>query len=95
MKLLYGTGNLAKLSVMKSLLQALEIELIGLNDLKGEGISIPAVSEDGNTPMENARKKAEAYYQAFQMPVFSCDSGLYFDNVPDEIQPGEIGRAHV
>ena len=22
------------------------------------------------------------------MPVFSCDSGLYFDNVPDEIQPG-------
>ena len=88
MKLLYGTGNLAKLSVMKSLLQALEIELIGLNDLKGEGISNPAVSEDGNTPMENARKKAEAYYQAFQMPVFSCDSGLYFDNVPDEIQPG-------
>ena len=22
------------------------------------------------------------------MPVFSCDSGLYFDQVPDEIQPG-------
>ena len=22
------------------------------------------------------------------MPVFSCDSGLYFENVPDEIQPG-------
>lgn len=24
----------------------------------------------------------------FICPVFSCDSGLYFDNVPDEIQPG-------
>ncbi len=22
------------------------------------------------------------------MPVFSCDSGLYFDGVPEEIQPG-------
>lgn len=22
------------------------------------------------------------------MPVFSCDSGLYFDDVPDEVQPG-------
>ena len=29
-----------------------------------------------------------AYYQVFKMPVFSCDSGLYFDEVPDEIQPG-------
>ena len=29
-----------------------------------------------------------AYYEAFQIPVFSCDSGLYFDNVPDEVQPG-------
>ena len=28
------------------------------------------------------------YYEAFQIPVFSCDSGLYFDNVPDEVQPG-------
>ena len=46
------------------------------------------VSEDGNTPLENARQKALAYYRAFHIPVFSCDSGLYFDNVPDEIQPG-------
>lgn len=40
------------------------------------------------TPLENARLKAMAYYEAFQIPVFSCDSGLYFDNVPDEVQPG-------
>ena len=36
----------------------------------------------------NAEIKAKAYYEAFHMPVFSCDSGLYFDNVPDEVQPG-------
>lgn len=88
MKLLYGTGNLAKLSAMNSRLERLGIELIGLNDLKVEGYSIPEILENGNTPLENARLKATAYYEAFQMPVFSCDSGLYFDNVPDEVQPG-------
>lgn len=88
MKLLFGTGNQAKLAAMKNRLEKTGIELIGLCDLKAEGRSIPEVSENGNTPLENARLKALAYYEAFQMPVFSCDSGLYFDNVPDEVQPG-------
>ena len=88
MKLLYGTGNLAKLSAMKNRLEQLDIELIGLNDLRAEGKIVPKVIEDGNSPLENARLKAMAYYKAFQIPVFSCDSGLYFDNVPDEVQPG-------
>lgn len=88
MKLLYGTGNPAKLDAMKRRLEKLGIEVIGLYDLKAEGAAIPEVPEDGNTPLENARQKATAYYKAFQMPVFSCDSGLYFDDVPEEIQPG-------
>ena len=88
MKLLFGTGNLAKLSVMKHRLEKIDIELIGLGDLKAAGKNIPKVLENGDTPLENARLKALTYYEAFQMPVFSCDSGLYFDNVPDEVQPG-------
>ena len=88
MKLLYGTGNQAKLSVMKNRLEKIGIELIGLNDLRAEGKIVPEVIEDGNTPLENARLKAMAYYEVFQIPVFSCDSGLYFDNVPDVVQPG-------
>ena len=88
MKLLYGTGNAAKLAAMKRRLEILNIELIGLKDLKEQGYLIPEVSEDGRTPLENARQKATAYYKAFHIPVFSCDSGLYFDNVPDEVQPG-------
>ena len=88
MKLLYGTSNLAKLDTMNSRLGQLGIELIGLNDLKEKGYGIPDVLENGDTPLENARLKAMAYYKAFGMPVFSCDSGLYFDNVPDEVQPG-------
>lgn len=88
MKLLFGTGNQAKLAAMKSRLESIGIELIGLSDLKAGGKRIPEVAENGNTPLENARKKALVYYEAFQMPVFSCDSGLYFDHVPDEVQPG-------
>ncbi len=85
MKLLYGTKNPAKLSAMQKKLKELGIVLIGLNELN---CGIPSVPEDGFTPLENARQKAEAYYNAFKLPVFSCDSGLYFDNVPEEIQPG-------
>lgn len=81
MKLLYGTGNQAKLSAMRSRLKQLDIELIGLDDLRAEGKTIPQVVEDGKSPLENARLKAIAYYEAFNIPVFSCDSGLYFDNL--------------
>ena len=58
MKLLYGTGNLAKLSAMRNRLEQLDIELIGLNDLRVEGKNVQEVKEDGNTPLENARLKA-------------------------------------
>ena len=88
MKLLFGTGNPAKLSVMQERLASLEIELIGLQDLKEKGMVIPTVPENGITPLENARQKAMAYFEAFHMPVFSCDSGLYLDGVPEEMQPG-------
>lgn len=88
MRLLFGTGNQAKLSAMKSKLEKIGIELIGLNELRAKGKSIPEVLENGNTPLENAKMKALAYYEDFQIPVFSCDSGLYFDHVPDEVQPG-------
>lgn len=85
MKLLYGTGNPSKLRAMRGMLSELDIEILGLKDMSGEP---PRVAEDGATPLENARKKAFAYYEVYGIPVFSCDSGLYFDNVPQEDQPG-------
>lgn len=88
MKLLYGTGNAAKVSVMRQYLSGLDLEIISLQDLKTEGKEIPEVKEDGASPLENAKEKALAYYQAFQMPVFSCDSGLYIEGIPEEEQPG-------
>lgn len=88
MKLLYATGNPAKFTAMQNRLSELGIELISLRDLRAQEIRIPDVPETGSTPLENARQKALAYYEAFRMPVFSCDSGLYFEDVPEEIQPG-------
>lgn len=85
MKLLYGTKNPSKISVMEKKLKQIGIEVTGLDSLN---TVIPDVLEDGNTPLENARKKAHAYYNAFKIPVFSCDSGLYFDNLPAHLQPG-------
>lgn len=84
MKILYGTGNEAKLGAMQRRLAPLGIELMGLRDLNRD---IPVIEECGKTPLENARIKAKAYYKEFQMPVFSCDSGLYFEQVPREEQP--------
>lgn len=66
MKILYGTGNPAKLDAMRKRLEPLAIELIGLKDLSRE---IPDILEQGTTPLENARQKAVAYYKAFHIPV--------------------------
>jgi 8-oxo-dGTP diphosphatase len=103
MKLLYGTGNAAKLEVMRRALAGLvtgselsareggefymgePLEILGLSDMEREA---PPVPEDGSSPLENARQKALAYYAFFGVPVFSCDSGLYFEGLPEAIQPG-------
>lgn len=85
LKLLYGTGNPAKLQAMREALSPLNLEIIGLADMDREPSPVP---ENGNNPLENACEKAMAYYRFYGVPVFSCDSGLYFDNVPDEEQPG-------
>ena len=84
-KILFGTGNPAKLNAMRRRLSELDIEVLGLADMDREA---PSPSEDGSTPLENARQKALCYYDFYQMPVFSCDSGLYFEDLPQELQPG-------
>jgi 8-oxo-dGTP diphosphatase len=85
MKLLYGTTNQAKLELMRRAVEPIGIEVIGLSDL---GREIPEVDESGNSPLENAELKARSYYRAFSMPIFSCDSGLYFEGLADDEQPG-------
>lgn len=85
MKVLYGTTNISKLEYMKKILHGLNIEVVGLNDVKGE---VGPIDETGTSPIENARQKALTYYKTFNMPVFSCDSGLYIEGLDASRQPG-------
>lgn len=86
MRLIYGTTNPAKLASMREALSGLPFELAGLGELS----PLPEVliDESGDDPLENAVIKARAYYAALREPVFSCDSGLYLENLPAELQPG-------
>lgn len=83
--LLFGTGNPSKLNTMRKSLEGLDIELSSLRDMEK---SPPVVDESGSSPLENARIKALAYFRFYGVPVFSLDSGLFFENVPEELQPG-------
>jgi len=87
-KLIYGTTNKAKIDFMKKCIKPLGIEILSLNDVNAPKIQI---EESGNTPLENAKIKALAYYQKLRLPLFSCDSGLYIDGLEAWRQPG----AHV
>lgn len=88
MKLIYGTTNKAKIDFMKKRIESFGIEIVSLNDARAPKLDI---AESGNTPIENAKIKAMAYYHALQQPIFSCDSGLYIDGLNETRQPG----AHV
>ena len=92
MKLLYATTNQAKLISMQRVTNSLNIEIIGLQDLQNlqefKNIELPQIDESGKNPLENAIIKAKAYYKVLQIPLFSCDSGLYFENVDEKDQPG-------
>lgn len=83
--LIYATSNPAKIASMQLTLSSLPLKIIGLKDL---GITLPDVIENGNTPLENARIKAIAYYKILKRPLFSCDSGLYIDGLQATQQPG-------
>ena len=54
MKLVYGTGNPAKLEAMRRRLAGLDFEIAGLKDMEKEA---PQVPEDGRTPLESSFDK--------------------------------------
>ncbi|MCL2171482.1 MAG: hypothetical protein FWB71_04955 [Defluviitaleaceae bacterium] len=88
MELIFGTTNKSKLRAMQMRLgkdASLGLEILGLGDIGAVDFAIPEI---GASPLENARIKALAYFQALQRPVFSCDSGLFIDELEDSRQPG-------
>ena len=84
MKLLYATSNDGKVYNMKRRVKGLPIEVITPKDL---GIKLE-INEDGKTTVENAIKKAQAYYDYTKMPTIAGDSAMYIADLPKEKQPG-------
>lgn len=85
MNLIYGTYNPSKLESMKKMVDGLNIRLGGLRELNME---LEEAEESGNDPLANAKLKALTYYRQVEQPIFSCDSGLYFEGVDEMDQPG-------
>lgn len=88
MKLLYATTNNSKIYNMKRRLSNFPIEIISPKDLN---IKLTVI-EDGDSAVENAIKKATAYFKATGIPTIAGDSGLYIENIPEEKQPGLFVR---
>lgn len=84
MKLLYATNNNSKVYNMRRRLENIPIEIVTPKDL---GISINVI-EDGQTAVENAVKKAQAYYEKTKLPTIAGDSSLFIDGLSSDTQPG-------
>lgn len=83
-EIVVGTTNEAKVRQIKGALAPLNIKVEGIDPTKG----LPKVEEDGETAIENARKKALAYAKALGITILSMDNALYFDDLPEGEQPG-------
>lgn len=87
-KLLYATNNNSKVYNMRRRLENISIEIVTPKEL---GIKIDII-EDGITAVENAIKKAEAYYEETKIPTIAGDSGLFIDGISSNKQPGLFVR---
>ncbi len=84
MKYLLATANKAKIRYYGTKLKERGVEIVTLKDLNIEC----EVDETGKDPIENAIIKASAYHKLSGMPTIALDDGLFFEEVPDNIQPG-------
>lgn len=80
MKVLFATNNINKLKEVESKLGHLKIEIISLNYFK----DYTEVKETKDTFHGNAYLKAKYFYDKYNIPVLSDDSGLVccYNNLP-------------
>ena len=84
MKVLFATTNPAKIRKYADKLKEKNIEVLTIKDLN---LNIK-VEENGKNSLENAKIKAEAYYNASSITTISMDCSLFIEGVPEEKQPG-------
>lgn len=84
MEVLFATTNPAKIKSYKEKLEEHGIKVLTLKDL---GINAD-VEETGKTAIENAKIKAETYGKIAKKITIGIDTNLFFENVPEDKQPG-------
>jgi XTP/dITP diphosphohydrolase len=83
MKLLIATGNAGKLAEIKEFLGVIpELELLSLKDVQ---IEKNDCEETGDTFEENARQKAEYFFEKTGLPVLAEDSGIKVEALKGEL----------
>ena len=87
-KILFATGNMAKVNRFLEGLLAKNIQILTLKDID---INLN-IEENGKDAIENALIKARAYYEKTKIPTLAMDDTLYLENVPIIKQPGMYVR---
>lgn len=83
-EIVIGTTNEAKVKQIRGALAPLNINAKGVENKD----LLPKVDEDGQTAIENAKKKAVAYAITLNQTILSMDNALYLDGLTDDQQPG-------
>ena len=83
-KILFATHNPAKLDLYRQMFAGDAVELIGPGDLDIKH----DVEEIGNNEREIATKKVTEYNKISNLITISEDTGLYFDDLGPDEQPG-------
>lgn len=94
-QVLFATHNPSKIERLKQyasvpnveIITATELHLKQDHDLNNLNIADLIVDENGADEIENAMIKAKAFYDLYNIPAMSLDTGLYFEGVLDEEQP--------
>lgn len=84
LKLLLGTTNPVKISILRAAIRSLPVEMLIPSDLS---LKIQ-IEETGQTTLENAEIKARAYCELTNLPTLAIDGGLWIEKFPAEKQPG-------
>lgn len=80
-EIIFGTTNKAKVDQLRSALKPIEVNVVGITRKLD-------VDEDGNSALENARKKALAYAVDNNSAVLSMDNALFLEGLNEDNQPG-------
>ena len=81
-EILFATGNTAKVDRFYEKLLKNGILLKSLKDIN---INID-IEENGKNAIENAMRKAKAYYDATKITTMAMDDTMYIDGIPEEKQ---------